>query len=133
MSKFNWTSDFSVENSAVDIHHEALFAIVRELGGTQPIPELFAVILDRLSELATDHFAREEALMAAIRFPELDEHIKSHREFDDFLNDARERFRANSNDRAQMCRDIREFCENWLTQHILNEDMRYRDYIMTKN
>jgi hemerythrin len=133
MNRFLWTDEYSVANNAVDADHQTFFALASELATAAPQPEQLADVLHRLEAYAQGHFAREEALMAAINYPALEEHVKSHRKFVDWLNAETARYRNAGTSHAEIAREICAFVEEWLVRHIMNEDMRYRDYIMTRN
>ena len=130
MKRLEWKPSYSVNNDAVDKDHKGFFKLAQELGESQPSRELFGDVLERLEQYATDHFAREEALMTIIKYPGLDAHIKSHKTFIDWLAVATRRYHSSAEEETDMGRQITEFVENWLVEHILKEDMRYRDYVL---
>jgi hemerythrin-like metal-binding protein len=133
MSRFVWKDEYSVENSAVDGDHQTFFALAAELTDVNMTPPQIDDVLARLEQYAAGHFAREEALMAAIRYPGLERHVEAHRHFVAWLASETERYRNAAESRGKIGEEICAFVDNWLVQHILEEDMRYRDYIMTKN
>ena len=67
--------------------------------------------------------------MKLIRYPQLDEHKKSHRAFSDRLSTITKAYLDPTADQMEIGKEITEFVETWLVQHILKEDMLYRDYM----
>ncbi|GAB4349133.1 MAG: hypothetical protein Kow006_10460 [Gammaproteobacteria bacterium] len=132
MTRYQWSEAFSVGDEAVDRDHKGLFSLVEELRESDPTLINPADIIGRLSDYAQHHFAREEALMRKAGYPGYEEHIKAHRSFVDWLERVELAYRQASTSSFLIGDLVNEFLAKWLTEHILSEDMRYRDYIAGK-
>jgi hemerythrin-like metal-binding protein len=60
-------------------------------------------------------------------YPNIEEHIKEHRQFVDELREMCDDINQNTH-----IQDIGEFVSAWLVQHVLDEDMNYKKYIEEK-
>lgn len=129
MSRFEWKPEYSVGNKAIDADHQSLFALIRELEATDISDGYLDHILWRLEQYAAGHFAREEALMRAGGYPDLDEHTAQHRAFVEWLDTVKATYRRAAESPFQIGDIVNKFLENWLIHHILEEDMQYRDHI----
>lgn len=84
---------------------------------------IFSVLLD----YSNYHFAREEAIMEACGYEDLDRHKQTHTDLKEQLLDARRRYMLNPS--PDLEDEIRDFLLNWLQTHILVRDMDYKEAI----
>ncbi len=79
-----WTDEVSIGVDAIDTDHQILFSMLKrsralsEKGGD---PRIFGSILADLADLheySIPHFEREEALMEACGYPDLESHKQVH-------------------------------------------------------
>jgi len=131
--QFEWKQEYSVSNDAVDKDHQAFFALARSFHTEGITAERLNEVFMALEDYANGHFAREEALMKAINYPDFDAHAEQHRKFIAWLSHTRQTFHHHDETPQQIGERVFEFLEKWLVNHILKSDMRYRDYIMFKN
>lgn len=124
-----WDASLSVGVPEIDLEHQVFIHLVNELNEgiitrlskQEIIKRLEALLLD-----ATQHFAHEEALFELWRYPRALEHTQEHREILGALNNISKRFQ-------QDCSEY-ELIESGLDvkaaliEHLLSEDMKYRNY-----
>ena len=126
-----WSDDYSLDIQAIDEQHKGFFEASHRLydailncEGEKMVEESVAFLRD----YADRHFQTEEGFMAAHAYPHLDQHKKLHTEFlevlDGLLADL-ELFGPSQHlaDRAL------EISQEWLINHIIEEDTRYAHYI----
>ncbi|MCB9957489.1 MAG: hemerythrin family protein [Rhodospirillaceae bacterium] len=130
MAKLQWKSEYSVGNAAIDADHQGLFALVRELEDADMTDGFLDTIIWRLEEYAAGHFAREEAMMRKGGYPDLEEHMAGHRAFVEWLDTVKITYRRAAESPFEIGDMVNAFLERWLVEHILEEDMDYRDYIV---
>jgi len=128
-SAFRWTENYSVNIKVLDAQHQGLFATINELkdalssGHGSKVTE---PVLKKLVEYATTHFAAEEALMSAHKFPGLDAHRMEHQKFGEkvaaFLAD----YKAG---KSGVPVSLMLFLQNWLKGHIQTTDKAYSDFL----
>lgn len=130
MPIIQWTPDFSVGVSSLDTDHKVLISLINQLddaiGRGEPAATVSRV-LDALLDYTDYHFAREEALMRACVYPELDAHQRTHGMLRAQVHDIRERYRRDPE--SMHAREVLAFLKNWLTAHIIGRDRLYAPYM----
>lgn len=125
-----WEKAYSVGVAALDADHIVLMSLMNHLDDAKrhgSDETAVGTVVRALIGAARRHFRREEALMAAHGFPELEPHVNEHRVLEQQLaelHDAHERTPD-----PQISREIMELIQFWLSRHILTSDMRYRPYL----
>lgn len=120
-----WTELLLVGNEAIDADHRHLFEVVQRLhdGIRQKHgASLIRDVLDELMEYAREHFAREEALMAEIRFPGKEEHAFEHRLLTHRLRNLHLQFESGQ---CKLSDALEIFLDRWLARHILTSDLHF--------
>lgn len=126
----NWTSDLSVGDHSIDDDHKELFALIDELDSADMSHDYINSILDRLKAYTRGHFSREEEYMKNAGFPGLEEHLKQHENFIEWLETIRSTYARFPQSPFIIGDSVNSYLQRWLRQHILEEDMKYRDYIV---
>ncbi|MEN8130510.1 MAG: hemerythrin family protein [Pseudomonadota bacterium] len=126
-----WSDDYSIGIEAIDAQHKGFFEAAHRLydrilncEGEMIAEESVAFLRD----YANRHFQTEEAFMAEHGYPGLEQHKRLHTEFLevlDMLVDDLEVFGPSQHlaDRAL------EISQEWLIQHIVDEDAQYAQYV----
>jgi hemerythrin len=127
MDVITWTSQLSLGVHAIDSDHKLLISLINqfhevvEAGEDQ---ETIASVLDTLYKYTEYHFSREECLMAACGYPDLSQHKKTHQALKAKVMKIRDDYLA---DKTKVIgRDILDFMNSWLTDHIIGRDQLYR-------
>lgn len=124
-----WRDQMSVGNTLIDQDHRYLVCLINSielaLRSHVPLNELES-LLGSLSEYADIHFAREEEIMQAMKYPQLVEHKNHHlllkmdfRRLEAEISDA---YRGEQLAEST-ARHITELLRNWLLNHVIKEDM----------
>lgn len=130
---FMWKEDFSISNKEIDEQHKKLFEIGQRLydliasrGDYDRFDEIM-VIFDELSEYVKYHFEFEEKQLEKYGYSNLETHKMEHYFFMKKINRERER----DIDSAQKDTLLRlvKFVSDWIMQHILREDMAYKELL----
>ncbi|MDD5247452.1 MAG: bacteriohemerythrin [Rhodocyclaceae bacterium] len=126
---FVWTEAMSVGNPVLDLDHQRLIAIINRLwvaenGGNRQVIEF---VLDDLVHYTESHFKREEEMLVQGGYPDCDRHARIHQNICRRLEEIRWEYFQGI--REELRGEILEFLKDWLNQHILVEDMRYRPYL----
>jgi hemerythrin len=82
-----------------------------------------------MTRYAQAHFKAEESLMETHGFPGLEEQKKQHR---DFRKKTVDFSTATTLGIDQIPEALVEYLTNWLTHHILEDDMAYRSFFKDK-
>jgi hemerythrin-like metal-binding protein len=125
-----WTPNMSVGIEVIDADHKKLFALVNRVGDLLDSSDQASLLgaFDELLDYTRYHFEREEGLMRQAGYPGLEPHIKIHRDVTAKVANAIESFRSG---KARPDQAILDFLVNWLVNHVLREDMRYKPFLLT--
>lgn len=124
-----WKDIYSVGNKELDNDHRMLFDLLHDcyldfskFHNEKVNPE----IIGKLKAYATRHFSYEEAKMRSSGYPGFDRHEKQHRYFEKKVS---ELGNISKNDGIQQFEIMLLFLKDWITNHILEEDSKYKPYI----
>ncbi|MFC1236555.1 bacteriohemerythrin [Vibrio sp. F74] len=126
-----WTKDLSVGDEAIDDDHKGLFKLIDELSTANMSHSYINSILDRLKHYTEEHFSKEEVYMKQVNFPGLDEHLAQHRAFEEWLKTIRSMYARFPQSPFIVGDSVNSYLQRWLKEHILEEDMKYRDFIVS--
>ena len=133
MSVMTWNRKMSVGLDELDTDHKELIRIINQLGAGSKDAERRAAVrqsLVALQRYAEYHFAREESVMRACGYPELEEHQGQHRDFIQRIQSLTRRFDADPAAMAEVVNeDLLSFLQGWLSHHIMIEDKAYGPHI----
>ena len=131
--KFTWSSDFETHIDQIDKDHkeiidayENLYLKMKEGMGHEFVKELVHFLNDYIET----HFEREEAFMAEIGYPELENHRIYHQEFTVRVKQLSQSLgeSPNNNDLIR----VNLLIKNWLINHIVKEDMKIHYFIQNQ-
>jgi hemerythrin len=126
--KFSWSDECSVGIKEIDDQHKKLFDLVNKLhqairnrAGTKAC----VFILDELVDYTVTHFALEETMMRIGAYPDYEAHRGQHNALVDQVQALQQKIASGQ---AAIGFELMHFLRNWLTRHILKEDMQYGVY-----
>ncbi|OOY37017.1 hypothetical protein BOV89_09330 [Solemya velum gill symbiont] len=133
VNRVNWTDEYSVGVSKLDEQHQMIVTMINKLSanhedGHQYEPD--QEILSKMVEYAELHLKYEEMLMKKHGYPDFDQHKESHGDFIIAL----EHFSKDvvSGNKYKLSPLILEFLVDWWTNHILEEDMKFKPFFQEK-
>ena len=133
MSCFQWSDGMSVGVAAIDSDHKCLIRIIdllHDIQDQEDSQRMIDTVLDTLLVYGRHHFAREERVLAACRFPGRAFHHSEHQGFTQYVESLRKRFRGAGD--PQMAKELRDYLSAWLRHHILIQDMAFKPYVTGK-
>lgn len=118
-----WKESFTLHHDRIDAQHKELFRLANFVENLDPrsitkleLSALFKEFFDYMQE----HFKEEEAYMARIEYPLLQDHQKLHQEIiDSITNLLREKRSIQELQHA-----MKEASHKWLVEHILHNDLK---------
>jgi hemerythrin-like metal-binding protein len=125
MSLLTWNDSFSVGVKTIDQQHSGLFAIVNELHTammTGKAKNVLGALLDKLVKYTVEHFAYEERMMEAAKYPNLVTHRAHHTDLTKQVGDFMARYKRGD---GALNIELLRFLSDWLTKHIQHEDKEY--------
>lgn len=132
-----WRDAMCVGEPMVDEDHKHLIDLINAFelaisGGGKIDHKKIARVLLGLVEYTGEHFAREEELQRAIRYPYHESHCRSHRDVLKKLSDIVTEYSLTpaGPKRERMVRDLAGFLKEWLVDHIIQSDLRMKPYVL---
>lgn len=132
MELVTWLESYSVGNQKLDGQHQRILAMINALGEAMLAGNERAALMKIFSDLAgyaKTHFKFEESLLEEAGYPGLVEHRERHVDLNRRLADY---YRTFYTDRTPQTAAVMDFLQHWLFDHILEEDMRYSEYLSEK-
>jgi hemerythrin len=128
-----WTPNLSVGVESIDSQHIKWFEKANDLfqaGKSGKSNEVIAEMFDFLDDYTKEHFRDEEAYMAKIKYPGLDQQKIAHRKFLEELARLKKDYQQSGGNIALIV-NANQMIINWLTQHISNMDKQIGVYAKT--
>ena len=135
MSLMRWTPAMSVGLKELDDDHKMLIRIINQLAdirGQSGREGALRRCVFALMRYAEFHFAREEQVMAACGFPELEAHKAEHVLFVERMRQVAQALDDVDVDKSPIDVELLEYLKGWLNHHILIVDMSYRPLVEGK-
>jgi hemerythrin-like metal-binding protein len=132
MAFLSWHARYTLGHADIDTQHRKLFELVNhfdevnKMGMTEELPR----ILEDILTYTLGHFRFEEELMEKVGFPQLSGHQKVHVELIRQARDMQEKMKRGGHVSATA---VARFLSDWLTNHIIREDMEYRPYLKAED
>jgi len=129
MALLTWSTQYSVGVKAIDKQHEGLVNSLNDLHAAMISGQAKIVtgpLLHKLVAYTRDHFAAEEGMMSAARFPKLAEHKLLHRNLTEQVEEFVARFEDGE---STLSVPLMNFLRDWLTTHMLKEDKEYGPFL----
>ena len=131
MAAISWSERMSVGVPQIDADHRTLVGLINHLHRSIGDDEEYATlgsVLKALEKYAAHHFAREERMMAAARYPALATHTRGHTRLAQEVRTLKERYDRDRT--AVRAKDCLDFLHKWLIDHICSIDMDYRAWVV---
>lgn len=132
MDIINWRDEFSVGVKEMDDQHKKLIAMVNKLISEQTNltdQKTIADLLTEMTDYAQIHFRAEEYLMAEYGYEQKGQHEQQHQ---DFIDKTIAFYSASDVGPNILSTALLDYLATWLIGHILKEDMKYKDFFISK-
>jgi hemerythrin len=132
MALIQWSGAMSVGLKELDEDHKQLIKVINQLAENveRARPDVVRQCLMTLRRYAEFHFAREESVMTACDFPGIDVQRNEHGEFIARIREATAQFDEDPEQASKgVGGELLVFLKEWLSHHILIEDMAYRPFV----
>lgn len=132
MSIIQWEEKFSVKIPDIDRQHQHLIDLINSLydamrtgQGKTKLQE----VLDELINYTDYHFKTEEKLFDTYHYPHKLEHRKHHDSLRSQVIDFNTKFHDG---RSTISLELLSFLKDWVKSHILDEDLKYSEFLQSK-
>ncbi|EJO5348763.1 hemerythrin family protein [Clostridium botulinum] len=130
---FKWKESYSCNISKIDNQHKRLFELADKIytivsvnDGYDHYDEIIETIRT-LKEYTVFHFSYEEEVMKKYEYSDLDNHKIEHDAFIKKISSINEEEIDEKQKKFLM--DLLAFIVNWIENHILKSDLKYKDYL----
>ncbi|MBC7905681.1 MAG: bacteriohemerythrin [Rhodospirillaceae bacterium] len=131
MAIISWSEMMSVGVPVLDADHKTLIGLINNLHRSVGDDEEYATlgsVLKALEDYASHHFAREERVMEACRYPSVSTHGRMHGRLAAQVTALKVSY---DNDRTTVrAKECLDFLHKWLIEHICSTDMDYRSWVV---
>ena len=127
MALFEWNDTMSIGIEVIDKDHRLLVDLLNlldEAVADGQGKETTGSVLNSLSDYTEYHFSREELMLKACNYPDLERHIQAHDALKARVNEVRKDYEQG--DSADIDRYVLEFLKDWLQAHIIGRDKLYQ-------
>ncbi len=124
-----WNEKLSLNIKEIDDQHKHLIKQLNNIHDAVINGSEQRVLEDTLNELidyTVYHFDQEEELITKYGYPEIEEHKKEHNNLIEQVLKLQKDFRDGS---ATISFEVLDFLQSWVIDHIMETDMKYKDYI----
>lgn len=132
MRQLIWTTCYSVGIPELDQQHQRVISMVNLLISDIDIgsePEMIAAALSGVTRYTNEHFATEEQFLLDRGYPELEAHRRAHREYRRaIIKLCHDTWLVDPHAPAKLAR----FLRSWWLEHIIGEDMGYREFLQDR-
>lgn len=129
MSIIRWRETYSVGVARFDEDHKHLVWLINEVYSSLRQGQSEAKmkpVLDALIQYTREHFAREEAAMASIFYPEYQMHCLQHQMLIAQVVTLQQKVEAGGGAKGE---ELYAFLSGWLIDHIIGVDQKYTDHM----
>ncbi len=133
MEFIEWGEHLSVGVTVFDNEHKQLVSLVNKLNHavmSGSAKKTMEEILRNLVNYTKIHFKHEEDYMVLYGYPEYEKHKKEHEDLTDQVMDFYTRYQEG---KAVFSLELMNFLKDWLTNHILGSDKKYKKFFLSKN
>lgn len=127
--RLEWNEGLSVHIPEIDAEHRQFIQLINELneaiGGRMNLEEIKKRMQAVLDD-AAKHFSHEEILLKKWGYPLTEEHAMRHAQVEQSMNEIMRRFESGGVEYEWIEAGLKT--KEALIGHLLNEDMKYRDY-----
>jgi len=132
MEFITWKDEFSVGVEAFDNDHRELITYINNLHAGivsgRPSAAMKSTLKDLVNYIAI-HFKREQDLMEKHSYPDFTKHNIAHNSLKEKVSEFTQRLESGE---TFFSLEMMIFLKNWLTNHILKQDMAYKDFFQEK-
>ena len=132
--RLQWSRELSVHIPEIDAEHKHFIELINALNEAIAERMSFSEVRRRMQDVLDDavaHFEHEEALFIEWGYPEAEQHAREHAAATKIFGEIMRRIK--NSERAEEWEEAGMQVRQLLVAHLLNEDMKYRDFRLAQN
>jgi hemerythrin len=126
VAAMEWNETYSIDGGEIDREHMIIIDLINQIEEAEALQDVTENITSTLEAYVAEHFLHEEEYMESVDYPDMEEHREMHRKFSNAAVKMIDEL-GSSGSVAQI--ELKTFLQNWLQAHILDEDMKIRDWV----
>jgi len=130
MNEINWSHEYSVGNQSLDNQHQKIISLINQLikleNSTFSFDQLKKLI-NELNQYASEHLEYEETLLNQLDYPDYNNHILKHQLYKETIKRFSDKCLLHKEKSVVL--SYTQFLYHWWNEHILKEDMQYKNFI----
>lgn len=133
MALVTWSDKLSVGVQSIDDQHKKLVTLLNQLHDGMMAgkgKDVVGVVLKGLIAYTASHFQYEEDLFARTGYPDAAAHKQVHAELVRKVVEIQKKYETVGP--SVLTIQVMNFLKDWLTKHILGDDMRYGPHLTAK-
>ena len=126
-----WEDSWNVGITEIDDDHKKLVSLLQKLFGALIAAqgaEYVKTIFFELIDYTRYHFEREEEIYKEYNYNELEHHKQLHQDLIQQVLDISKEL-LSEGETEKVSDDFFEFLKHWLVDHILDEDLKFKDFL----
>ncbi|MDD2701947.1 MAG: hemerythrin domain-containing protein [Sideroxydans sp.] len=132
--QLQWSQELSVHIPEIDAEHKHFIELINALNEAIAERMSFSEVRKRMQDVLDDavaHFAHEEVLFIEWGYPDAEQHAREHAAATDIFTAIMKRIEKSEQDYEWVDAGLQ--VKQLLLAHLLNEDMKYRDFWLAQN
>jgi len=131
MPHLEWDETLKIGVESIDSQHRGFIRMANDLhdalmrGRAGDLGEVRDLTLAKLRKYLREHFQDEEDYMARMEYPGLEDHRRAHEEFTARIREYEARI---AEGHTALSSELMKTLLDWFENHVLTEDMKYRDH-----
>jgi hemerythrin-like metal-binding protein len=128
-----WHKSFSVGSEKIDDQHKIWIDLINQFYDAfkeKKTSEILDEVFTKLKDYTILHFNTEAELFKKYNYPETEVHLEQHKLFIAKLAELETKYLKNN---VSLSTEMMIFLKNWLMNHILVTDMKYKDFFKQYN
>jgi len=126
-----WDNSWSIGIDEIDEDHKKLVNLIQKLFGaliSAQGADYVKTVFFELIDYTRYHFEREEEIFKKYNYSELEHHKQLHQNLIQQVLDISKEL-LSEGETEKVSDDFFEFLKHWLVDHILEEDLKFKDFL----
>jgi len=126
-----WDNSWSIGIDEIDEDHKKLVNLIQKLFGaliSAQGADYVKTVFFELIDYTRYHFEREEEIFEKYNYSELEHHKQLHQDLIQQVLDISKEL-LSEGETEKVSDDFFEFLKHWLVDHILEEDLKFKDFL----